>query len=127
MAEFQLIDDPEGFDAVVKALEGEDEIVLDLEADSFFHYKARICLAQIAVPGHCWIVDPFFEGFDHACPEFLRDIRRGLTEGPQCSAEFARRCRELVRSDYDKSDNKNQHQFHRADFHAEHLPVFRLS
>ena len=76
MAEFQLIDDPEGFDAVAKALEGEDEIVLDLEADSFFHYKARICLAQIAVPGHCWIVDPFFEGFDH---ERLTAVLAGKT------------------------------------------------
>ena len=63
--DFQLVDKPEAFDEALSVLKDEPEIILDLEADSLHHYKARICLAQIAVPGRCWIVDPFFEGFDH--------------------------------------------------------------
>ncbi len=41
-----------------KAIKGENEIFIDLEADSLYHYRSKICLIQILVAEQSYLVDP---------------------------------------------------------------------
>lgn len=65
MTHFTFIDKPEALLQLAQELDRAEEIVLDLEADSFHRYHTRICLAQISLPNKSWIIDPLAEGFDH--------------------------------------------------------------
>jgi len=56
--QFEFVDTPSGLDVVFKALRGVDTIAVDLEADSMFHFKEKVCLIQIASLDHLFIVDP---------------------------------------------------------------------
>ena len=55
---FQYIDDEPGLNKMVTDLCREPLIAFDLEADSMFHFKEKICLIQIATRTACFIVDP---------------------------------------------------------------------
>jgi len=39
-------------------LQGEPRLAIDLEANSLYAYRERVCLIQISVPGHDYIIDP---------------------------------------------------------------------
>jgi ribonuclease D len=54
----QYIDDQPGLNKMVTDLCTEPLIAFDLEADSMFHFKEKICLIQIATRTACYIVDP---------------------------------------------------------------------
>ena len=56
--QFEFVDTPSGLEVVLKALRGADAIAVDLEADSMFHFKEKVCLIQIASLDHLFIVDP---------------------------------------------------------------------
>jgi ribonuclease D len=53
-----LVDEPEGLERLLEDLAGQDEIAVDTEADSFFHYRERVCLIQITVEDRDYLVDP---------------------------------------------------------------------
>jgi len=54
----QYIDDQAGLDKMITDLCKEPLIAFDLEADSMFHFKEKVCLIQIATRTACFIVDP---------------------------------------------------------------------
>ena len=54
----QYIDDQAGLNKMVTDLCTEPLIAFDLEADSMFHFKEKVCLIQIATRTACFIVDP---------------------------------------------------------------------
>lgn len=56
-----MIDTQPELDDAVAALRKERALALDTETDSFFAYRARICLIQISVPGRDLLVDPLAE------------------------------------------------------------------
>ena len=45
---YRLIDTESEFKSIIKTLEEENKIAFDLEADSMFHFKEKVCLLQIA-------------------------------------------------------------------------------
>jgi ribonuclease D len=54
---YDIIDNPTDLERLAAELERETTIAVDLEADSMFHYKERVCLIQLAVPGRNFILD----------------------------------------------------------------------
>ena len=64
---------------LLAALDGSEgiETPLDTEADSFHHYFEKVCLLQLAVDGHAWLVDPLVDGVNLA-PLFSRLAKRPL-------------------------------------------------
>jgi len=58
LPEPRLVTDDEGLDELLEVLEGETEIAVDSEADSFFSYREKVCLVQITAGGVDWLVDP---------------------------------------------------------------------
>ncbi len=52
------VDDRAGWRAFVDAIDGNQRIALDLEADGFHHYRGRIALIQIAVGESIFLIDP---------------------------------------------------------------------
>jgi ribonuclease D len=79
------IDDPDGFQALCRALESETEIALDTEADGFHHYTPKLCLMQISSRRHTWLVDtlalPTLEPLQG--PFSRRDIRKVMHAAEQ--------------------------------------------
>lgn len=53
-----LIDTEEGLAAILPLLETEPRIAVDTEADSLHSYFEKLCLIQISIPGHDFLVDP---------------------------------------------------------------------
>ncbi|MEM7309675.1 MAG: HRDC domain-containing protein [Planctomycetota bacterium] len=53
-----LVDDSEGMDRLLADLGSQAEIAVDTEADSFFHYRERVCLIQVTVEDRDYLVDP---------------------------------------------------------------------
>jgi ribonuclease D len=54
---YDLITDRSDLDTLAAELTGEQEIGVDLEADSMFHFRERVCLLQIASPRTKAVVD----------------------------------------------------------------------
>lgn len=53
-----LITTPANWQACLTALKDEPRIALDLEANSMYAYRERICLIQISIPTQDYIIDP---------------------------------------------------------------------
>lgn len=53
-----LVDDRESLRRLLDDLAGQEEIAVDTEADSFFHYREQVCLIQITVEDRDYLVDP---------------------------------------------------------------------
>ncbi len=91
-----LIDTAESLAEVVSILQSQPRIALDTEADSLHSYFEKLCLLQISVPGHDFLVDPLagqplqslfviFEGKElilHGADYDLRLLRRTGFSGP---------------------------------------------
>jgi len=58
-----LVEDADGLADLVKDLEGQSEIAIDTEADSFYSFREKVCLVQITVEDRDYVVDPL-AGFD---------------------------------------------------------------
>ena len=56
-----LVENQSGLDQLMEALDGEKEIAVDTEADSFYSYRDKVCLFQVTAGGEDWLVDPFAE------------------------------------------------------------------
>lgn len=55
---FRVIDTHLALVELVSALSQTDAVGVDLEADSMYHFRERVCLIQMAAPGVTAIVDP---------------------------------------------------------------------
>ena len=53
-----LVDNAESLASLLADLEQYDMAAVDTEADSMHHYIARLCLIQITIGEHHYIVDP---------------------------------------------------------------------
>ena len=60
-AEYTLISAPEQWASCLQALRQEPRLAVDLEANSMFAYRERVCLIQISTPAHDYIIDPLAE------------------------------------------------------------------
>ena len=58
MAKFALIETNDELARVCSALQGENELAVDLEADSLHHYREKVCLIQISNRNDTWLIDP---------------------------------------------------------------------
>jgi ribonuclease D len=54
-------------------LSNETTVGVDLEADSLFHYREKVCLIQMATPSACFLVDPLQIGDLSALRPFFAD------------------------------------------------------
>jgi ribonuclease D len=57
-ADYQIIDTVTELERVVTILEREKTIAIDLEADSMFHFKEKVCLIQVASKNRSIVIDP---------------------------------------------------------------------
>lgn len=55
---YALVETPEGLGEAATALAREDRLACDLEADSMFHYREKVCLVQLGNGTGNFIVDP---------------------------------------------------------------------
>jgi len=55
---YQLIETLSGLETVVDLFNKEKAIAVDLEADSMYHFKEKVCLIQIATSGINIVIDP---------------------------------------------------------------------
>lgn len=53
-----LIEDQGGLDDLLRLLDGESEIAVDTEADSFFSYREKVCLIQVTAAEQDFLIDP---------------------------------------------------------------------
>jgi ribonuclease D len=56
--DYQIVDTAAGLEKAVSALEKEKFIAVDLEADSMYHFKEKVCLIQLATEKTSVVVDP---------------------------------------------------------------------
>jgi len=56
--DYQIIDTVTGLEKIVKIFEREKTIAVDLEADSMFHFKEKVCLIQVASKNRSIVIDP---------------------------------------------------------------------
>jgi ribonuclease D len=56
--ESQIIDNAVGLEDTVEFLEKEKALAVDLEADSMYHYKEKVCLIQVATEKASVVIDP---------------------------------------------------------------------
>ena len=54
----RVIDTAADLEEIVRSLEKEKTLAVDLEADSMYHYKEKVCLIQIATEKSSVVVDP---------------------------------------------------------------------
>jgi ribonuclease D len=93
-----FIDTAEGLAAILPVFAPHARIAVDTEADSLHCYFEKLCLVQLSVPGHNWLVDPLagfsleplfaaFAGHElifHGADYDLRLLRRiGYTNPPR--------------------------------------------
>ena len=72
---YRIISHPDALVAAVDELAGAGRIAVDLEADSMFHFKEKVCLLQIASAKATYVVDPLqLDGLDPLKP-LMEDAR----------------------------------------------------
>jgi len=68
---YQMVERESDFLAVVKKLKDEKIIGVDLEADSFYHYQAKVCLIQLSSRKEIYLIDPLhLSGMGSLAPVF---------------------------------------------------------
>lgn len=55
---FTLIENDADLKNLITALKKERSVAFDLEADSMFRFKERVCLVQVAIPNRIFLIDP---------------------------------------------------------------------
>ncbi len=63
---YTLIDNAAEWPACIKRLQEATRIAVDLEANSLYSYRERICLIQVATDTEIFIIDPLSNAFDIA-------------------------------------------------------------
>jgi ribonuclease D len=56
--ESQIIDKTIDLQKMIRSVEKEKAVAVDLEADSMYHYKEKVCLIQIATEKASFVIDP---------------------------------------------------------------------
>jgi ribonuclease D len=56
--DYKLIETPDELAGIIEVLEKQDAVAVDLEADSMFHFKEKVCLVQLATRRHNFVIDP---------------------------------------------------------------------
>ena len=56
--ESQIIDKAIDLEKMVRSVEKEKAVAVDLEADSMYHYQEKVCLIQIATEKISVVIDP---------------------------------------------------------------------
>ena len=57
-ADFRIIDTLSGLKDIVKELDGQKILAVDLEADSMYHFQEKVCLLQMATENTWLVIDP---------------------------------------------------------------------
>jgi len=93
--DYQIVDTAAGLEKAVSTLEQEKVIAVDMEADSMYHFKEKVCLIQLATEKTSVVVDPLqiknfaplsplfsnpdikkiFHGADYDVRSFYRDFK----------------------------------------------------
>ncbi len=68
-----LIDSDEKLVAAVEEMRDLPAIAVDLEADSFHHYKEKVCLIQVSIPGTDFVIDTLAVSSLGPLAELLQD------------------------------------------------------
>ena len=55
---FEFIDTPSAWTRCLSVLQPQSRLAIDLESNSMYAYQERVCLIQISVPDHDYIIDP---------------------------------------------------------------------
>ena len=55
---YRLVDTPQALERLAGQLERQTSVAVDLEADSMYHFKERVCLLQVAAAEICAVIDP---------------------------------------------------------------------
>jgi len=58
MGKYAYIADGGALKEVIRTLAGAEAVAVDLEADSMFHHREKVCLIQMAQNDHYWVIDP---------------------------------------------------------------------
>ena len=76
--DYQIVDTAAGLEKAVSALEQEKVIAVDMEADSMYHFKEKVCLIQLATEKTSVVVDPLqIKNFAPLSPLFSNpDIKK---------------------------------------------------
>jgi len=76
--DYQMVDTAAGLEKAAGALEKEKVIAVDLEADSMYHFKEKVCLIQLATEKTSVVVDPLqIKNFSSFSPLFSNpDIQK---------------------------------------------------
>ena len=61
-APFELVESREDLCRIAADLSKQDAIGVDLEADSMFHYREKVCLIQISAGSRNILIDPLAQG-----------------------------------------------------------------
>lgn len=75
---YEFIDTPDGLEAMARVLQMEPVVAVDLEADSMYHFKEKVCLIQMASATRSYVIDPLkLTDFSSIKPIFSRgDIQK---------------------------------------------------
>jgi ribonuclease D len=75
---FRTVDTVQSLQEIIPELEKSPYLSVDLEADSMFNFREKVCLIQLAVPGMNLVVDPFkINSLELLKPLFLnQDIQK---------------------------------------------------
>ncbi len=75
---YRLVTTRQDLEKTADLLIHEETVGIDLEADSLFHYREKVCMIQIATPSACFLVDPLQIGELSALKPFFAhpDIRK---------------------------------------------------
>jgi ribonuclease D len=75
---FRIVDSEQSLQEIIPELEKSSYLSVDLEADSMFNFREKVCLIQLAVPEMNLVVDPFkIISLEQLKPLFLnKDIQK---------------------------------------------------
>lgn len=73
MPPFTLVEDQAAWDDCLRQLWQHKRLAIDLEANSMYAYRERVCLIQITIPGSDFVVDPLEIGDLSALGELIED------------------------------------------------------
>jgi ribonuclease D len=55
---YEMIEDQASLESMMPRIESEPVLAIDVEADSMFHFREKVCLIQIGTADSCFVVDP---------------------------------------------------------------------
>lgn len=58
LPDYEFIETPAAWSQCLAVLQPQSQLAIDLESNSMYAYQERVCLIQISVPGHDYIIDP---------------------------------------------------------------------